>query len=128
MVARSLPLMMISCTLVTPSGKRDATPSLPRSVGQNSAYVLAIENLYLLPAFDPLDATPPGNGSTTPGASLAAAAALVAASSAASAVAPKNHRLPPMRPSAKPHRRSHTNSPLRIGTTQHARPNRSALY
>ena len=45
---------------------------------------------------------------------------------AASAVAPKNHRLPPISPSAQPHRRSHTNSPLRIGTTQHRRPNRSA--
>src|SRR4051812_4079650 len=85
-------------------------------------------NLYLLPALLPLPATPPGNGRITPATSLAAAAAFVAASSAPSAVAPKNQRFPPIRPSAKPMRRSHTNSPLRIGTTQHPRPKRSALY
>src|ERR1044071_8818190 len=80
MVGKSAPLMMISCTLTTPSGKRDTTPSLPRNVGQYSAYVLAMANLYLLPAFEPLDATPPGNGRITPGTVPAAAAALVAAS------------------------------------------------
>ena len=89
--------------------------------------MLAIANLYLLPAFDPLAATPPGNGRITPGTSAAAAAARVAASRAASAE-PMNHRFPPIRPSAHPHRRSHTNSPDRIGTTQHRRPDRSALY
>src|SRR5262249_3329171 len=84
-VGKSAPLMMISCTLTTPSGRRDVTPSLPRSVGQYSAYVLAMANLYLLPAFEPLAATPPGNGRITPGTVLAAAAAFVAASSGPSA-------------------------------------------
>src|SRR5262245_12433040 len=128
MVGKSQPLMMISCTLVTPSGRRDVTSSFPRRVGQYSALVLVMLYLYLLPAFEPLPATPPGKGSTTLGTALAADAALVAASSAASAVAPKNHKFPPMRPSAKPQRRSITNSPLRIGTTQHLRPKRSAVY
>ena len=36
-VFRSAPLMMISCTLSTPAGTRDFSPSLSRSVGQNSA-------------------------------------------------------------------------------------------
>src|SRR5687767_8333440 len=85
-------------------------------------------NVYRLPALLPLAATPPGNGRITPGTAAAAAAARVAASRAASAVAPKNHRFPPISPSANPHRRSTTNSPLRIGTTQHRRPCRSAVY
>src|SRR5947209_20550965 len=95
-VGRSRPLMMISCTLVTPAGRRDLSPSLSRSVGQYSAYVLAIVNEYLLPALDPLAATPPGNGRLTPGTREAARAARSAASRAASAVAPKNQRFPPM--------------------------------
>ena len=56
----------------------------------------------------------------------AAAAAFIAPSRAASAVAPKNHRFPPINPSAQPQRRSITNSPLRIGTTQQRRPERTS--
>ena len=77
-------------------------------------------NLYLLPAFDPLAATPPGNGRITPGTVARRRRRAVAASRAASAVAPKNHRFPPISPSAQPHRRSITNSPDRIGTTHDA--------
>ena len=58
-----------------------------------------------LPAFDPLAATPPGNGRITPGVRAAASAARVAASRAASAVAPRSHRFPPISPSAQPPRR-----------------------
>src|SRR5580765_6882076 len=69
----SRPLMMISITELTPSGNPDSIPGFPRSVGQNFSYVLATRNEYLLPAFDPLAAMPPGNGVITPGISAIAA-------------------------------------------------------
>ena len=56
-----------SITDLTPSGTSDSTPGRPFNVGQKESFVLANRNLYRLPAFEPLAATPPGNGVMTPG-------------------------------------------------------------
>src|SRR5256885_9387499 len=93
------PLMMTSMTEFTPSGNPDSTPGRPRSVGQNFSYVLAIGKEYLLPAFEPLLATPPGKGVITPGTPATAALPRSAAASAASSSRPRNQRLPPISPS-----------------------------
>src|SRR5262245_9666552 len=98
--ARSRPLMMISMTEATPSGSAEFAAGSPFKSGQYFSYVLAIENLYLLPAFEPLEAIPPGNGMITPGQFLTAATPASAAERAAFSVAPMNQRLPPIRPSA----------------------------
>src|SRR2546423_8108324 len=95
----SRPLKMTSMTEFTPSGNADSTPGLPRSVGQNFSYVLAIKKEYLLPAFEPLLATPPGNGVITPGMRAIAAVPRSAAASAAPTPLAKNQRLPPINPS-----------------------------
>ena len=106
---------MISMMDSTPSGTRDWVPSFCLRVGQYSAKVLAIRNLYLLPAFEALAATPPGKVVITPGAASAAWAARSAASMAASWVRARNQRFPPMIPSAYPNRRERKNSPPRVG-------------
>ncbi len=49
---------------------------------------------------------PPGNGVITPGVSGRRVGPRSAASSAASTSAPMNHRLPPIKPSRNPNRRS----------------------
>ncbi len=90
---------MISITALTPSGRAESTPGVSRNVGQYVSYVLAIENEYLLPAFDPLAATPPGNGVMTPGVYPLAASARAAAPSAESRSLPSSQRFPPISPS-----------------------------
>ena len=66
MVRKSRPLMMSLLDRHYPLGNTRLRAKLFANVGQNSANVLAMLNLYRLPAFEPLAATPPGKGSTTP--------------------------------------------------------------
>src|SRR5207253_1355264 len=93
---KSQPLMMISITERTPFGNCEFALGSSASSGQYFSYVLANMNLYLLPAFDPLPAIPPGNGMITPGQPRTAATPASAAASAASSVSPRNHRFPPI--------------------------------
>ena len=123
--SRLWPSMMISCSERQPSGNAVCASGLSISAGQYFSYVLANRNGYLLPAFEPLPATPPGNGMMMPGTLLAAATPAIAALSAASSVSPRYQILPPIRPSAYPSRRSSMNSPPSVGIHHILRPNRS---
>ena len=64
---------MISMIERTPSGTWLSTSGTLGTLGQYFSNVLAIAKRYRLPAFEPLAATPPGNGMITPGTSATAA-------------------------------------------------------